>query len=109
MVFQPAVLGVRQIGQAAIPKLARALQQNPKAGIRMAAAYCLTSIGGESAMNALKQAQESESNLCVANFILVSLKTFTYKSKSGISFDNEAPQANEEARQSWLLAFRCVE
>jgi hypothetical protein len=109
MVFQPAVLGVRLIGQAAIPKLALALQRNPQAGIRMAAAHCLTSIGGESAMNALRQAQESESNPCVANFILVSLKTFTYKSKSGISFGNKAPQANEQARQSWLLAFRCVE
>jgi hypothetical protein len=108
MVFQPAILGVRQMGHAAIFKLAIALKQNPKERIRMAAAYCLTSIGGQSAMNALKEAREGESNPCVAKFILVSLNTFSYKSKSGISFDTEAPQATTEARQSWLMAFQCL-
>jgi hypothetical protein len=43
-VFQPAILGVRQMGPAAIPKLAVALLQSPKASVRMAAAYCLTDI-----------------------------------------------------------------
>lgn len=109
MVFQPAVVGVHQMGQAAIPKLALALQHNPKARIRIAAAYCLTSIGGESAMNALKQVEQKETNACVANFVRISLNTFTYKSKHRISFDSAAPQANTQARQTWLMAFECVE
>ena len=109
MVFQPAILGVTRMGQAATSKLALALQQNPKARIRMAAAYCLTEIGGVSAMNALRRAQEHESDPCVAKFIRISLNTFTYKSKSGISFGNKAPEANKDARQSWLMAFQCVE
>jgi hypothetical protein len=109
MVFQPAIIGVRQMGKAAVPKLAVALKQNPKPSIRMAAAYCLTDIGGEAAMHALSQAKEDESNRCVANFIRVSLDTFTYKSKTGIDFNNDAPQADGEARQRWLLAFQCVE
>jgi HEAT repeat protein len=109
MVFQPAIMGLRQMGPAAVSKLIVVLQQSPKASIRMAAAYCLTIIGGEAAMKALRQALDGESNPCVANFITVSLNTFTYKSKSGISFDNEAPQANTEVRQSWLMAFQCVE
>jgi hypothetical protein len=109
MVFQPAILGVREMGTAAVPKLALALKQNPKPAIRMAAAYCLTAIGGEPAMHALSQAQENESNRCVSNFIRVSLNTFRYKSKNGIAFDNDAPQADGEARRSWLLAFECVE
>lgn len=109
MVFQPAILGVRQMGPAAIPKLALALQHNPSADVRMAAAYCLTAVGGVSAMNALKQVQEYERNSCVTNFIKISLSTFTYKSKSGTSFDNQAPQANADARRSWLMAFECVE
>jgi hypothetical protein len=109
MVFQPAILGVRRMGQAAIPKLALALQKNPNARIRMAAVYCLTVIGGESAMNALKQAQAGETNQCVAHFIRVSLNTFTYRSKIGLSFDNQAPQANIQARQNWQLAFQCGE
>ena len=108
-VFQPAILGVRQMGSAAVPKLAVALLQSPKAGVRMAAAYCLTDIGGVSAMNALRRAQEGESNQCVARFITISLSTFSYKSKGRIAFDNEAPQANANARRQWLTAFDCVE
>ncbi|HET8669353.1 MAG TPA: HEAT repeat domain-containing protein [Candidatus Saccharimonadales bacterium] len=109
MVFQPAILGVREMGKAAVPKLALALKQNPKPRIRMAAAYCLTDIGGEAAMQALAQVQADERNWCVANFIRISLNTFRYNSKNGIAFDNEAPQANSEARRSWLLAFQCVQ
>ena len=109
MVFQPALLGVRQMGQVAIPKLALALQQHAKPSIRLGAAYCLTEIGGVAAMNVLARAQEGERNSCVANFIGVSLKTFSYKTKNGISFDNKAPQANSDGRRSWLMAFQCVE
>jgi len=109
MTFQPAILGVRQMGQPALPKLALALQQNPSAGVRMAAVYCLTEIGGLSAMNALKQAQVGERSSCVNNYIKISLSTFTYESKTGISFDNQAPQANADARHGWLTAFECVE
>jgi hypothetical protein len=109
MVFQPAILGVRQMGPAAIPKLAVALRQNPKAAVRLAAAYCLTDIGGVSAMNALRQAQNNEANPCVARFINISLSTFSYKSKGRISFDKEAPQANVDARRNWLTALECTE
>jgi hypothetical protein len=109
MVFQPAIQGVRQMGQAAIPKLVIALRQDPKARLRLAAAYCLTDIGGKSAMDALRQARDGETNQCVANFIRISLNTFSYKSKNGFSFDNEAPQATTDARRSWLMAFECSE
>lgn len=109
MVFQPAMIGVRTMGKAAVPKLALALKQNPKPSIRMAAAYCLADIGGDAAMDALAEALEHESNRCVSNFIRVSLNTFRYKSKNGIAFDTKAPQADEEARRKWLLAFQCVE
>jgi hypothetical protein len=110
MVFQPAILGVRQMGEAAIPKLAVALRESPKTNIRMAAVYCLTSIGGAAAMDVLKQAQNGQTNKCVSRFIDISLSTFSYKSKSGyILFDNDAPQAGPSARRNWLTAFECVE
>jgi hypothetical protein len=109
MVFQPAILGVRQMGQAAVPKLALALKKNPTASVRMAVAYCLTCIGGKLALTALTEAQAGETNQCVANFIKVSLNTFTYRSKSGLSFDNQAPQADLNARRDWQMAFECVE
>jgi hypothetical protein len=109
-VFQPAILGVRQMGPAAIPKLTVALRQSSKPNVRMAAAFCLTGIGGVSAMNALQQAQGREPNKCVARFISISLSTFSYKSKTGrILFDNDAPQAQIEARRNWFTAFECVE
>lgn len=108
--FQPALLGVRQMGETAIPKLAVALRESPKPSVRKAAAYCLTEIGGLAAMEVLKQAQASESNECVARFIDISLSTFSYKSKSGrVLFDNDAPQADVNARRNWLTAFECVE
>ena len=109
MVFQPAVRGVCTMGAPAIPKLAFAVRENPKPRIRKAAAYCLTSIGGEAAMQVLSQAREKETNQCVSNFITVSLNTFSYKSKGVTRFDNEAPQANTEARRTWLVAFQCLE
>lgn len=109
MVFQPAILGVRQMGQPAVPKLTVALLQNPNAGIRKAAVYCLTEIGGVSAMHGLEQARRSENDRCVARFINISLSTFSYKSKGRILFDDAAPQANLAARNEWLSSFECVD
>ncbi len=108
MVFQPAILGVRKIGRPAIPKLTDALLNSPKAAVRMAAIYCLTEIGGVSAMNALKQAQNAKNNQCVTRFISSSLSTFSYKDKGHVSFGYGAPQASVEARRDWLTAFECL-
>lgn len=107
-VFQPAILGVREMGPVAIPKLASALLQDSKPRIRIAAAYCLTAIGGPSAMDALKEAQKREADQCVARFISISLTTFSYESKGRVLFNDEAPQANEHARRKWLNTFDCV-
>ena len=109
MAFQPAIVGVSKMGQAAVPKLALALQKNPKPRIRMAAAYCLTSIGGAAARDALRLAQSGETDQCVAKFIDISLNTFSYKSKDGIAFDIASPHANAKARRTWLMAFECFE
>lgn len=65
-VFQPAIRGVTKIGSAAIPKLSVALRENPNSRLRLAAAYCLTSIGGPSALETLREVEQTESNPCVA-------------------------------------------
>jgi len=109
MVFQPAILGVREMGEAAVPKLGVALRQESKPGLRMAAVYCLTVIGGVTAMNILTQAKEVETNKCVVRFITVSLDTFGYRAKGRIAFDDGAPQANTDARRNWLTALECVD
>ncbi|HBB97556.1 MAG TPA: hypothetical protein DC054_19415 [Blastocatellia bacterium] len=109
MVFQPAILGVRKIGLPAVPKLTEALLNSPKPGIRMAATYCLTEIGGLYAMDALKRAQINETSQCVKRFVNSSLSTFTYKAKGQEVFGIGAPQATADARQDWLMAFECID
>lgn len=110
MVFQPAVVGVRQMGPAAVPKLAIALRESPRISVRMAAVHCLTDIGGLAAMHVLEQAQASETSNCVSHFISVSLTTYRYTSKFGrVLFSSGALQANTKVRQDWLTASECVE
>ena len=110
MVHQPAILGVRRMGSIAIPKLETVLQQSSNRDTRMAAAFCLTEIGGASALTALKRALDVESNQCVIRFINVSLRVFSYQTKSGlVSFDNEAPQADINARREFFMAYQCID
>jgi len=110
MIFQPAILGICRFGSVAIPKLSVALLQSPNRNIRIAAAYCLTEIGGSAAADVLRQALGSETNKCVTRFMAISIDTFSYKSKSGrILFDVHAPRATTNARRRWLNAFQCVD
>jgi hypothetical protein len=110
MVHQPALGGVIAMGVLAVPKLGTALRENPNRDIRQAAVLCLTEIGGKAAMHELRQAQETETDSCVARFIHISLRTFSYKSKSGLPlFNTKTPFADINARRDWLRAFECVE
>lgn len=109
-VHQPAITGILKMGPVAVPKLAAALHQNSNPRLRLAAAYCLTSIGGLSAMDALRNVLASETDKCVSRFIDVSLNTFVHKSKSGhIVFSTTAPEADIQRRTQWLAAFQCTD
>ena len=109
-VHQPAIPGVLALGDIAIPKLEIALRENANPRLRLAAAYCLTSIGGRAAMKALAEARKTESDGCVSRFINVSLGTFVHKSKAGqMLFDTAAPKADIQKRTQWLAAFECTE
>jgi hypothetical protein len=109
-VYQPAIPGIVKMGAIAVPKLATALQTSSNPNLRLAAAYCLTSIGGSSAMKALSDVRGSEPNKCVSQFIDISLETFVHKSRSGrLLFNTNAPHADARKRTRWLAAFECTD
>ena len=94
MVHQPALGGIIEMGPIAIPKL-RAVLNSPDPASRHDAVYCITQIGGPSAVQTLKQALPSESDKCVKRFIQASIK----------SLDNEKKKLQDKGE--WLLAFLC--
>ncbi len=73
-VHQPAVFGIRKMGSLAVPKLEEALSHNANRNIRLAAAWCLSDIGGKDAKHSLKHALESESDPCVRRLITLLLE-----------------------------------
>lgn len=101
MTHQPAVLGVKEMGVLAIPKLTLALRNNSNRNIRLAAALCLNVIGGRSAMQSLKRALNSESDQCVRRFIQISLEVLKNKHRQA-----SASKELDLPRQL-LMAFKC--
>jgi hypothetical protein len=75
----PALGGVIDMGEIALPKLDAVLRQNPDRNTRRYAAFCIASIGGPSAKRVLKQSVATESDHCVAAFITASLEAFNNK------------------------------
>jgi hypothetical protein len=97
MSHHPALRGVIKIGEDAIPKLEAVLRQSPDPNMRNYAVYCISAIGGPSAMNVLKLALPSESDRCVNQFIRVSIS----------SLDNKDYRLKENVK--WFSAFICNE
>src|ERR1044072_1489256 len=78
MTHQPALEGIIRMGPLAIPKLEGLLRNNDWE-TRHYASYCIASIGGLSARQALQNAVPAESNACVKRFMLVSIKRIDIK------------------------------
>ncbi len=91
---QPALRGVIKMGPVAIPKLSAVLRDNQDQKMRYFAIYCITRIGGESAIAALKAASESESDECAKRLIRASLKSFDEK-------------GNIQNQLEWHSSFTC--
>lgn len=92
---QPALHALIEIGEGAIPKLSDVLGHHPDWRMRMDAVYCISSIGGPSAVRALKEALPSESDTCVKPFIQVSIETF----------NNDKQRIRDNG--NWFGAFMC--
>jgi HEAT repeat protein len=99
MVHQPAIIGLISMGPIAMPQLRTALLNNGNADIRIGAAFCLTSLGGNAARRVLTEALRSESNECVRRFIVLSVVVLDGKRKP--------PLLQLKKRQEWMAAFRC--
>jgi hypothetical protein len=104
MVHQPAMIGVRAMGVAAVPKLTSALKNSANRHIRLAAAFSLVDIGGREAIDALKQASASDSDHCIREFIKLSLDQPQGHLKSTAK---SYPDKEADLLRKRLLAFRC--
>jgi len=103
MYHEPVVLAMVEMGEVAVPKLALALKHNPDKEIRLAAAFCLTTIGGSEALDALNSALTSETEDCVRRFITLTLSS---PDKTANSNHRITAQDGEVLRQR-ILAYRC--
>jgi len=96
MTHQPALGGIIRMGPLAIPKLASLLRNNDS-DTRHYASYCIASIGGLSARQALQNALPAESDVCVKRFMLISIKRIDIK-HGGVKRDHG----------EWAKAFLCI-
>lgn len=96
----PALDGVIEIGEPSIPKLQRMLSENHDPYKRKFAAFCIASIGGRSAKNALASALSRETDRCVKNLMSVSLEMFGNK-----RYPNQIPP---EKKGDWNGLIYCV-
>lgn len=95
MSHRPAVKAVKRIGPSAIPKLAEVLRQHHSPRLRMDSVYCLSSIGGPSAVQALKEALPLQTDRCVKGFVQASIE----------ALDNAQQQLIDTNK--WFSAFLC--
>jgi len=95
MAHQPALWGVIRIGSSAVPKLEAVLAHSPDPAMRWSAIYCLSFIGGRSALLALRRGARVEPDQCLSRFIDVSIR----------SLNNRQYKLKDTGR--WSLAFSC--
>jgi hypothetical protein len=95
----PALGGVIEMGQVALPKLKTVLSQNPDRYTRTYAVFCIALIGGRSASEILSEALQSETDPCVISCIRASLKAFKNRRRPH--------QISDEGRTTWYTTFLC--
>jgi hypothetical protein len=93
---QPALLAIIEMGPVALSKLETILRSSKNPDMRRYAVYCISSIGGRSAIRALNESLASETDPCVKRFIRVALENLNLKDYK-LSTDNT----------KWFSAFQC--
>lgn len=95
----PALGGVIQMGEIALPRLQAVLTENQNHFTRRLTVFCVALIGGQTAHQILRQALERETDPCVATCIRASLKAFA---------NNRRPHhISDESRTEWYTTFLC--
>ena len=95
----PAVRGVIDMGESALPKLQTVLRENPDRYTRRLTVFCIALIGGRSAHHILRQALKGETDSCVTSCIRATLTSFNNKRRPHHIFD--------ESRTKWYTTFLC--
>jgi HEAT repeat protein len=103
MSHEPVVLAMEDMGEVAVPKLAMALKHNPDKEIRLAAALCLSTIGGSEAVDALNSALTSETEECVRRLITLLLPSPDENANS----KHRITAKDGELLRQRILAYRC--
>jgi hypothetical protein len=95
----PALGGVIDMGEIALPRLQTALKENRDHFTRRLIVFCIALIGGRSAHQILTQALEGESDQCVVSCIKASITAFNNKSRPN--------HISDDHRTSWYSTFLC--
>jgi len=95
----PALGGVIEMGEFALPKLQTVLRQHPDRYTRRYAVFCIALIGGRSAQQILRQALDGEADPCVASCIQASLTAFKNRRRPHYISD--------QTRTTWYTTFLC--
>ena len=95
----PALGGVIDMGEIALPRLQTSLRENPHRFIRQLTVFCIALIGGESASQILREALTTEPDPCVTSCIRATLTAFNNK-----RHPNHIP---DESRTTWYTTFLC--
>jgi hypothetical protein len=95
----PALGGVIDMGEIALPRLQTALRENPDRFKRRLTVFCIALIGGTSAHQMLMRALESETDPCVVSCIQASITAFNNKRRPHY--------ISNEQRTTWYSTFLC--
>ena len=95
----PALVGVIDMGEVALPKLEAVLKDNPNPGTRQYAVFCIALIGGKSAHEILNSALDRESDACTTSCIRATLASFNNKRRPN--------KISDEGRTEWYSTFLC--
>lgn len=95
----PAVTGVIDMGEIALPRLQTALRNNPDRFTRRLTVFCIALIGGQSAHQILARALEHETDRCLASCIQASITAFNNKRRPH--------HISDEQRATWYTTFLC--
>jgi hypothetical protein len=95
----PALGGVIDMGEIALPRLQTALRDNPDRFTRRLTVFCIALIGGPSAHQILTRALETETDSCVASCIQASISAFNNK--------RQPHHISDEQRTTWYTTFLC--
>jgi hypothetical protein len=94
----PALGAVIDLGEAAIPALKSVLDKDTDDRNRRFAVFCIAQIGGNVAKQVLRDRLPFESNCCIRDCILATLKEFRNKTM---------PTTFYEDRANWYTTFMC--